>query len=400
MNHAKIQVLLVDDNPVDAALVQQLLKNLAAELPVETRWVDDAAKALQEVQNRPYDLLLLDYQLPDATGLDVLSELRKFAQSQQPAVIMLTATGSEKIAVEAMKSGARDYLRKDELAAAPLTRALMSALSQKRMQDQLDRYLAQTQAELRMARQLQHAMLPRRFPTFPHTAGEGDTALRFHARYVSTTDLGGDFYDVLPLSDTEAGVFICDVMGHGVRAALVTAMMRALVEELLPVARDPSQFLQGINHGLYAILKDAAEPLFATAFYLVADVARGQIRFANAGHPLPFHLRRADRTVEQLRFAANGSGPALGLFDNPPFTTAVSDCAPGDLIILVTDGLFEVLGPNNDEFGEERLLATVQQRQQLPPSELFDELIRVTRQHSAEGEFADDVCLLGVEVTR
>ena len=400
MNTAKIQLLLVDDNPLDAALAQRLLQNISQELPVATCWVDSAERALVEIRQRPYDLLLLDYQLPGANGLEVLSELHKLPHSQQPAVIMLTASGSEKVAVEAMKSGARDYLRKDELAAAPLLRALLSALSQKRLQDQVERYVAQTQVDLRMARQLQHALLPQHFPSFPSTATDRETALRFYSRYISTTELGGDFYDVLPLSDTAAGVLVCDVMGHGVRAALVTAMIRALVEELLPVAHDPSQFLAGINHGLLAILQHADEPLFATAFYLVADVAQGRMRYATAGHPLPFLLQRAPGTVTRLDFAGGESGPALGIFETPTFATGRHELAPHDLVILFTDGLFEVLDADDKEFGQNRLLAAVQERSQVPAEQLFDELIDLIRRQSRTGEYSDDVCLLGVEVAR
>ena len=224
--------------------------------------------------------------------------------------------------------------------------------------------------------------------------------MRFHARYVSTVELGGDFYDVLPLSDTAAGVFVCDVMGHGVRAALVTAMIRALVEELLPVAPDPSLFLAGINHGLLAILKHADEPLFATALYLVADVAEGRVRYANAGHPAPFLLQRERTTGISLTFAGTESGPALGIFESPTFVTASHEISPHDLVILFTDGLFEVLDADNQEFGQKRLLAACQERCHLPAEQLFDELIQLTRQESATGEYGDDVCLLGVEVER
>jgi phosphoserine phosphatase RsbU/P len=264
----------------------------------------------------------------------------------------------------------------------------------------LERYVAQTQADLRMARQLQHAMLPHRFPTFPPTAGPDDTALRFHSRYVSTTELGGDYYDVLPLSDTAAGVFVCDVMGHGVRAALITAMIRALVEELLPVAHDPGQFLAGINHGLLAILKHAEEPLFATAFYLVVDVGQGRMRYANAGHPLPLLLQRGTGAVVPLTFVGAESGPALGIFGTPTFAVASRILSPHDLVILFTDGLFEVRGADDQEFGQERLLAAVQERHHLPAEQLFDELITLTRQQSGSGDYSDDVCLLGVEIER
>jgi len=400
INPPKIQVLLVDDNPIDAALTRRLLQALGKELPVETQWVDDAAKAFQAVQRRPYDLVLLDYQLPGASGLDVLTELQKLPPGQRPAVIMLTASGNEHIAVETMKRGARDYIRKDELAVTSLTRAVLSALSQKRLQDQVDNYLAQTQAELQMARQLQHAMLPQRFPTFPNTAPPADSALRFYARYIATTELGGDFYNVVPISATAAGVFICDVMGHGVRAALVTAMLRALVEELRPVAHEPGQFLQGLNQGLHAILQNAAEPLFATAFYLVADAAQGTLQFANAGHPPPLHLQRQAGTVMPLSLGASRPGPALGLFADTTYATGNVEWIPRDMVLLFTDGLFEVIGRDGQELGQPWLLAAVQKHQQLPGLQLINDLISMAQHHAGAGKFADDVCLLGVELAR
>ena len=401
MNHtATVQLLLVEDNPMDAAFVQRLLENLGHELPVATHWLDNAETALAEILRNPYDLLLLDYQLPGASGLDLLAGIQELPAPSQPAVIMLTATGSEAVAVEAMKRGAKDYLRKDDLAAPSLTRAVLSALTQKRMQDQLARYHSQTEADLNMARQLQHAMLPQHFPPFPSTATVADSALQFHARYISTAALGGDFYDVFPISDTTAGVFICDVMGHGVRAALVTAMVRALVEEFQWAAHDPSQFLTGINHGLLTVLKRIDDPLFATAFYLVADVGRGELRYATAGHPLPFHFQRHAESVIQLPPSPAGLGPALGLFDTAAYPTAHCPLAAQDLVLLFTDGLFEVLDDTDKEFGEEQLLAVARQHRALPPPQLLDELINQCRAYSATGEFADDVCLIAVEATR
>jgi serine phosphatase RsbU (regulator of sigma subunit) len=92
------------------------------------------------------------------------------------------------------------------------------------------------------------------------------------------------------------GVFICDVTGHGVRAALVTAMIRALSEELKPLARDPGNFLRKLNSDLSSILKNTGSPMLTTAFYLVANCQTGVMRFANAGHPKPLLLRRAENS--------------------------------------------------------------------------------------------------------
>src|SRR5215831_1440565 len=133
----------------------------------------------------------------------------------------------------------------------------------------------QMQEDLTMARDVQLAMLPQQYPAFPVSADTNENALEFTHRYLPTGTVGGDFFTVSALSETEAGVFICDVAGHGVQSALVTAMIRALVEELKPVARNPARFLTKLNNDLYAILKHTGTPLLTTAFYLTSDWKSG-----------------------------------------------------------------------------------------------------------------------------
>src|SRR5438874_1559934 len=81
------------------------------------------------------------------------------------------------------------------------------------------------------------------YQTCPHSASPEQSALKFCHRYIPAAEVGGDFFTIFPITDCTAGVFICDVMGHGMRAALITAIMRGLLEELTPVAADPAKFL-------------------------------------------------------------------------------------------------------------------------------------------------------------
>jgi phosphoserine phosphatase RsbU/P len=108
----------------------------------------------------------------------------------------------------------------------------------------------QMHEELRMAREVQLAMLPQRYPIFPADVPAEASALRFSHRYYPASEVSGDFFSVVPLSNETAGVFICDVMGHGMRSALVTAMLRAIVEELSAEASDPEVLLTRMNRDL------------------------------------------------------------------------------------------------------------------------------------------------------
>jgi sigma-B regulation protein RsbU (phosphoserine phosphatase) len=241
--------------------------------------------------------------------------------------------------------------------------------------------------------------LPQGYPSFPARARPEHSALRFCDRYRPNGAVGGDFFDVLSLSDTRAGVFLCDVMGHGVRAALVTAMVRVLIESLRDHAGDPGRFLAEINHELLAILGQTSVTVFLSAFYAVVDTVTGEFEYANAGHPAPLHVRRSEGEVVSLASAAGpGPGPPLGVRDQASYAVGRGQLAAADLLVLFTDGLFEVTGPDQEPFGEARLLEAVRRRLALPAGKLFDEVLAEVQQYAQGKGFADDVCLLGMEV--
>ena len=256
---------------------------------------------------------------------------------------------------------------------------------------------AQMEDDLNMAREIQLTMLPQQYPTFPSWAPLSESAFQFTHRYLPAGSVGGDFFTVSALSENEAGVFICDVAGHGVRSALVTAMIRALAEELKPLATDPGQFLSKLNSDLHSILKHTGTPMLTTAFYLVADWRTGTMRYANAGHPKPLLIRRNARQVEPLANAAGKSEPVLGLFEDAAYRTSEVKLSPEDIVMLFTDGLYEVQDRDDELYSQAMLVAGVQRRAQLPAPQLFDELLAEIRRFSGDIGFADDVCLVGIE---
>jgi len=255
------------------------------------------------------------------------------------------------------------------------------------------------EADLKMAREIQLAMLPQQYPSFPLGAQPDQSLLQFRHRYHPTGQVGGDFFNILALAPNKAGLFICDVMGHGVRSALVTAMVRALVEELRPMAADPGQLLTRINRDIRSILQQTGTPLFTTAFYLVADLETRQITYANAGHPRPFLIHRGRGEVEILKYADGRARPALGLFENTTYPTASHPLAGGDIVMLFTDGLYEVEGPGHAEFSQDQLMEAVRRHAHLHCDELFNELLKEIPEFAQGHEFTDDVCLVGMEAS-
>lgn len=253
--------------------------------------------------------------------------------------------------------------------------------------------------DLKMAREIQMALLPQQYPSFPPGTPAQSSQLRFCHRYLPTGQVGGDFFNVLPLTEKKAGLFICDVMGHGVRSALVTAMIRGLVEELRPIAHDPGELLTRINSDLCAILQQTGTPLFTTAFYLVLDLETHEMVYANAGHPKPFFLRRKTHEIEAIKNLDGKSYPALGLFATSRYPTSRRAIQDGDGVVLFTDGLYEVEGQDDDQFSPAMLQETLRTHMELPAfGPLFDAVLAEIGQYSVNHEFADDVCIVGVEI--
>jgi len=256
----------------------------------------------------------------------------------------------------------------------------------------------QMEDDLKMAREIQLTMLPQQYPAFPRAGAGSESAFQFTHRYLPSGSVGGDFFTLSALSDTQAAVFLCDVAGHDVRSALVTAMIRALVEELKPLATTPGEFLSKLNGDLYAILRHTGTPLLTTAFYLVADWQSGAMRYANAGHPKPLHVRRSAGRVIPLLNASGKGQPALGLLENAQYQSSEVILSRGDLVLLFTDGLIEVQNQKSELYTQQLLLAAVQRRLQLPSPQLFDEMLEEIRQFSGGTDFTDDVCLVGMDL--
>jgi phosphoserine phosphatase RsbU/P len=253
--------------------------------------------------------------------------------------------------------------------------------------------------DLKMAREIQLTMLPQQYPVFPRDGTGSESVFQFTHRYLPTGSVGGDFFTISALSETQAGVFLCDVAGHGVRSALVTAMIRALVEELKPLAKNPGDFLTKLNGDLCAILRHTGTPLLTTAFYLAADWKTGVMLYANAGHPKPLHVRRHAGQVIPVLNASGKSQPALGLMEDTRYQCSEILLSPDDLVLLYTDGLIEVQSPKSDLYTQQLLNSAVQRLMRAPAPQLFDEVLSEVRLFSGGSGFSDDVCMVGMELS-
>jgi serine phosphatase RsbU (regulator of sigma subunit) len=185
-------------------------------------------------------------------------------------------------------------------------------------------------------------------------------------------------------------------MGHGVRSALITSMLRALIEATGPEVADPGQLMARLNGELTNILRQTGTVLFATAFYCTLDSSTGQLHFARAGHPQPLHIHGDNGHIEVLADQSGKGGPALGLLPEVNYNTTIVSLSPRDRILLFTDGLIEAENPNNREFGLDGLTDSLH-RNLDRPGRLLELIEGDVRSFAGSNDIKDDICLVMIQ---
>jgi serine phosphatase RsbU (regulator of sigma subunit) len=353
--------LVVDDDPDINRLLQVRMRSAG----FSVRSAGNGEDALAAIAEEAPDVMLLDVSMPGVGGLEVLERVRE--QQLDIAVIMSTAFGSERVAIDALRKGADDYLRKPfepvELRAVVDRTATRLFLRRENaaLQRQLD-------AELRRASEVQAGLLPREAPRVPSY----DVA----AACVPARTVSGDFYDWQIQPNGSLSLMIGDVMGKGMPAALLMATLRAALRPVV-AAHAPASALRFVEQALTDDLERAEA--FATLFLVQLDPRRHIARYVDAGHGLAV-LARAAGTVAPIA----GGGLPLGVLRDPDIREHELALAPGDTLILFSDGLTDAL----PEPGALDALLASSVAMSATARELAE---RLTACASAEGAPIDDV---------
>jgi sigma-B regulation protein RsbU (phosphoserine phosphatase) len=235
--------------------------------------------------------------------------------------------------------------------------------------------------ELEIARDIQLAMLPSGMRT------AGDTTISGVTRPANT--VGGDFYDIIPLSDGRLVVALGDVAGKGSPAALLMALLVAMLRTLVDEGLEASRLIERLN---IQIAKHSPASRFITFFYGVYEPSSGVLQFVNAGH-LPPLLRRADGRFEAMDGAAGG-GLALGMFEHAKYETNEIRIDPGDVLVLYTDGITEAENRAGKAFEEAGLAAVVGRMADGDPGQIGSAVLSAVEQYAADSRLADDLTAL------
>jgi phosphoserine phosphatase RsbU/P len=316
------RVLVVDDDDDMHRLLRSRLE--ARGHTVES--VESGEQALMRFTEINPDLIFLDLAMSGLTGLDVLDILR--ARGVDVAIILTTAYGSEQVAVEALRRGADDYLRKpfDRMEFQAVLDRTLRRLELSRqnaiLQQQLDEKGRQLAAELARAAEVQAELLPRETPKLP--------GFEIAARCLPAREVGGDFYDWQQLPGT-LSLTVGDVMGKGMPAALLMATVRAVLRAV-GSQHSPSSAVQFASRALDRDL--ARSNAFVTLFHAQLDLSSARLRYVDAGHGHVMFLR-ADGSFEELK----PWGLPLGVLSDEQYAEGTVEFEPGDLLVVYSDGL-------------------------------------------------------------
>lgn len=253
-------------------------------------------------------------------------------------------------------------------------------------------------ADAALAGEFQQAFLSRPPPQIPAVHVQGRLRLEFAHSYQPALAVGGDFFNIEAVGQDAAGIFVADVMGHGTRSAIITAILRTLLNELQPQGRHAAHFMRQINQRFCSMLRGLPFTFFASACYLVADTTSRVATFSTAGHPMPFHLHRKLGRMERLA-TPKPHGAALGVLPEDEYGGGSARIEEGDGFLFFTDGVTEAMNEAGEEFGLARFEVALQANIYKTGDALLAALRGAIVEFTGTAPLHDDICLVSADVT-
>ncbi|HEU5080651.1 MAG TPA: SpoIIE family protein phosphatase [Opitutaceae bacterium] len=410
---ADLRVLLVDDED----LILHVLKEFFRQRGDHCDTATNGTEALRFVEDRIYDLVLSDISMPGMDGLELIRRVKLL----QPHVvcILMSGLGTRRDIISALKIGVFDFIDKPIPDLAALTMVIDRAGESSRLTKERDLLLENLkhqnakleysllrlheafgqlrrqeealESDLLKAQRVQRKFLPSRFPRV-----EG---LELFGYYAPCEQLGGDFFGYISLPNGQIGVYLVDVAGHGVSAAMITVNLREVMRSRHRAAggnelfQQPEKVLKFLNEAL--LEENFDPPIFVSMIYAVFDPNTGQVRLASAGHPAPIMATLTGELKNVME-----SGPVLGTQYTTAYTTATLQLDEGDGLLFYSDGLTDARSTDGTEFSAGRLRETMAELHQQHAGDVGSVIERQLLQHVNGITPSDDVTFLVVTRTK
>ena len=374
------KILVVDDEPDVEPLMLQRMRRHIRSGRYSFVFAQNGIEALEVLNSDPdIDMVVSDINMPRMDGLTLLSQIAELNPDLRAVIV--SAYGDMKNIRTAMNRGAFDFVTKpldfDDLQVT-IERTLENMKAWKEALASRDK-LVSLQRELDVASQMQQSILPTLFP-------KGDEFETFGSMEPAR-NVGGDFFDVVQLDNGQIGLAIADVSDKGVPAALFMMSSRTLLKGAAIGLTEPGKVLSEVNN---LLAEDNESAMFVTVLYAVYDPANGHLAYANGGHNLPviFH---ADGSCTVLPYT---QGLALAVLSGVDYEEGEITLAPGDTVVLYTDGVTEAMDLEKEEFGMERLQAVFSEGVPQSAETVTNVVFAAVREFVGDAPQSDDITCL------
>ncbi len=365
-------VLAVDDNLLNLKLIEKSLSKEGYRIFI----ADNGPKAREIALDEKPDLILLDIEMPGESGFDVIEKLKDSSQTNAIPVIFLTGVIEVDSKLKGFELGAVDYITKPFHPLEVLARVRIHL----KLSIATNSLIADQASKLRQVTEAQVEMLP---------TPEDNPGAKFGVYYRALEEAGGDFYDILNISEHITGYFVADSSGHDIKTSYMTASVKALLAQNCTPVYSPAESMKMINDVLVEILSGGK---YLTACYMHINRTTKKISIINAGHPPVVCL-----PVDGEPFLIKSDGDILGMFKDPHFGAVTIDVNPGDKFFIYSDGLVES-AENKITWasGADSLLPIYKQVSKVPYEQAPEALINILFGDDSFPE--DDIVVLCAEV--
>lgn len=382
------RVLIIDDQAVNQRILQQILESAGFDVDI----AGEGERGLEIAKRGDVDLILLDIVLPGLDGYEVMERLRASTETSDVPVIFISSLDEVADKVRGLELGAADYVSKPfhrhEVLARVRAQMRIRQLSDsiRRMNVQLLEKQEILAEDLRAAADIQKALLPA-----PRMMTGG---LAIASVFQPSIQVGGDIFNVVPVSDTEVVAYVVDVSGHGVASALLTVSVTQRLSAPFGLVRQPGRDLSpaAIMRQMEAEFPFERFGKYFSIAIACINVESGRFTYASAGHPSPL-LVRTDGATELL----HAGGPVIGMGFGLPFEEAEATLNVGDRLVLYTDGVTDDESMTGERFGMPALETFFSERAVEPVADACDALLDVLAARRGDVLPLDDLALIAIE---
>ena len=380
-----VKILVVDDETDMEPMIRQKFRRHIRENTFDFEFASNGLEALDKIIEFPeIGIVLSDINMPEMDGLTLLNKLKEL-KNPGLKTVMISAYGDMDNIRTAMNRGAFDFITKpvnfDDLEKT-INKTLGEIVSIRRWLTEHDQ-LVSLQHDLNISREIQQAILPKKFPPFPE-----EPNFDIYASMVAANEVGGDFYDFFLIDKNRLGFVIGDVSGKGISAALFMAVSRTLIRATGLKGDSVSECMHYANN---LLCNESVSSMFVTVFYGILNTQTGEVDYVNAGHNPPYLL-----SANGIKKVEMTDGLALGVMDDFSFESKKLHLKKGDQLLLYTDGVVEAIDLEENAYEEEKFENFLQKNLNHPVETIIKKSFADVNDFVNGAPQSDDITLLGL----